>query len=93
MQIGEDIVGVRIAIRGIAEGQWHRVESHIYNWNIKKIYPWTVRNLSKITHHAMSHQIYLIIIYSILMEISIIYQKRRAREMGLLLLLCQQIKT
>ena len=36
VQIGEDIVGVRIAIRDIAEGQRHRGESQIYNWNIKK---------------------------------------------------------
>ncbi len=36
VQIGEEIVGVRIAIRDIAEGQKHKPESQIYNWNIKK---------------------------------------------------------
>ena len=36
MQIGDDVVGVRIAIRDIAEGQEHGPESQIYNWNIKK---------------------------------------------------------
>ena len=36
VQIGEDIVGVRIAVRDIAEGQEHLPESQIYNWNIKK---------------------------------------------------------
>ena len=36
VQIGDDVVGVRIAIRDIAEGQEHGPESQIYNWNIKK---------------------------------------------------------
>ncbi|MBQ8004811.1 MAG: hypothetical protein IJ303_00665, partial [Clostridia bacterium] len=36
VQIGENTVGVRIAVRDIAEGQDHLPESQIYNWNIKK---------------------------------------------------------
>ncbi len=36
VQIGEDVVGVRIAVRDLLEGQNHTPESQIYNWGIKK---------------------------------------------------------
>ena len=36
VQIGEDIVGVRIAVRDLIEGQNHLPESQIYHWGIKK---------------------------------------------------------
>ena len=36
VQIGDEIVGVRIAVRDIAQGQNHTPESQIYNWGIKK---------------------------------------------------------
>ena len=36
VQIGDQIVGVRIAVRDVIEGQNHLPESQIYNWNIKE---------------------------------------------------------
>ena len=36
VQIGEDVVGVRIAVRDISKGVEMNPESQIYNWNIKK---------------------------------------------------------
>lgn len=35
VQIGEQTVGVRIAVRDIAQGENHAPESQIYNWGIK----------------------------------------------------------
>lgn len=39
VQIGEDVVGVRIAVRDVVQGQNHTPESQIYNWGIKKDAP------------------------------------------------------
>jgi hypothetical protein len=36
VKIGENTVGVRIAVRDVMEGQNHLPESQIYNWGIKK---------------------------------------------------------
>lgn len=39
VQIGEETVGVRIAVRDVKEGQNHLPESQVYNWGIKKDTP------------------------------------------------------
>ena len=36
VQIGENVVGVRVAVRDVVQGQDHLPESQIYNWGIKK---------------------------------------------------------
>ncbi len=36
VQIGNETVGVRIAVRDVGQGQYHLPESQIYNWGIKK---------------------------------------------------------
>lgn len=42
VQIGDDVVGVRIAVRDMVWQPGSKGGSQIYNWNIKKTSPWTV---------------------------------------------------
>ena len=38
VQIGDDVVGVRIAVKDLATPK----ESQLYHWGVKRVHPWTV---------------------------------------------------